>query len=671
MVVIRKGRRAAAQGRRRAAACAPPLLLLLLLGACAGRAVAADAAPQGPHPYGRRAPGAPAINITGRHDAAGAAPLSREALQELAGRWRLTPQQAADIGRPEMAGRMRMCVSAYTPFIFCDRAKPQTTYSGYLIESFRMLAQRVEWLADFDDWFFDCMSWTPMIADLGNPNGTCMLAPSDIPPSDAYFRTGATLSWVTTKEGLRIMTALTNNDRSLWAPLSVFSAPLWLLIFFTSICVGFVLWAFDQRAQSLLAPPPREAGTKRRGLRRRLRALLANARRRAGTLRKPAGKPAASAAFDVEGGGKSVGGGSASGGSTGGASTDVPDASNGGGVPCEKALGAAGAAAGAAARPHRSKTLLRWLGVRKGQEHAALEDLKSSMIQSVLRLPDIGDAPSVASFPARIVLFAYGLLLLIILAIYTANSAAQLTAALVSDIGSLEDLRGVSVGVWDEYAPKMASIGIAATPLPWESTADEEHMFDLLRSGSLKALIAPSSLVAWTTASKCEFQGVGDEFAETDFGVGYHVGLSPALAANLDRHIAEMIAEGVLERLYDVNVKKQGGSCDQDLREANEMAQVTPGQVAGLWVLLGLSVALGGGVLIVYAAQRHARRVGRHAVKMLGAAAAARAGSRAGGGGGGGGGSRDSGGGGDATVGDRSGGGGGGGDDANAAGGGI
>ncbi|KAI8472841.1 MAG: hypothetical protein J3K34DRAFT_457589 [Monoraphidium minutum] len=556
-----------------------------------------------------------------------------------------------------MAGRMRMCVDACTPFVFCDPGEPQTTYSGYLIESFRMLAQRVEWLADFDDWFFDCMTWTPMIADLGNPNGTCMLAPSDIPSSDAYFRTGATLSWVTTKEGLRIMTAPTNNDRSLWAPLSVFSAPLWLLIFFTSICVGFVLWAFDQRAQSLLAPPPYEAGTKRRGLRRRLRALLAGARRPAGTLRKPAGEPAAAAAFDVEGGGKSVGGGGVSSGSTSGASTDAPDASNGGGVPCEKAIGAAGAAA----RPQRSKTLLRWLGVRKGQEHAALEDLKSSMIQSVLRLPDIGDAPSVASFPARIVLFAYGLLLLIILAIYTANSAAQLTAALVSDIRSLEDLRGVSVGVWDEYAARMAALGIVATPLPWEGTADEEHMLDLLRSGSLKALIAPSSLVLWFTALKCEFQGVGDEFAETDYGIGYHVGLSPALAANLDRHIAEMIAEGVLERLYDVNVKKQGGSCKRDLREASAMAQVTPGQVAGLWVLLGLSVALGGGVLFVYAAQRHARRVGRHAVKMLGAAAAARAASRAGGGG-------------DVTVGGSSGGGGkggggGGGSDSNAGGG--
>lgn len=53
---------------------------------------------------------------------------------------------------------MRICVSPYTPYVFCDPARAQDTYSGYYVDVFRALAQRVEWLADFDSWFFDCVS---------------------------------------------------------------------------------------------------------------------------------------------------------------------------------------------------------------------------------------------------------------------------------------------------------------------------------------------------------------------------------------------------------------------------------------------------------------------------------------------------------------------------------
>lgn len=50
---------------------------------------------------------------------------------------------------------------------------------------------------------------------------------------------------------------------------------------------------------------------------------------------------------------------------------------------------------------------------------------------------------AVKSLPAKLILFAYGLLILIIVALYTASAAAQLTAqSLRSDIRSLDDLRG-------------------------------------------------------------------------------------------------------------------------------------------------------------------------------------------------------------------------------------
>lgn len=50
---------------------------------------------------------------------------------------------------------------------------------------------------------------------------------------------------------------------------------------------------------------------------------------------------------------------------------------------------------------------------------------------------------AVKSLPAKLILCAYGLLVLVIAALYTANATAQLTVqSLRSDIRSIDDLRG-------------------------------------------------------------------------------------------------------------------------------------------------------------------------------------------------------------------------------------
>lgn len=47
--------------------------------------------------------------------------------------------------------------------MYCNAGKPQDTYTGYQVELFRELAQRVSWLSNSSAWFFDCMPWTPMV----------------------------------------------------------------------------------------------------------------------------------------------------------------------------------------------------------------------------------------------------------------------------------------------------------------------------------------------------------------------------------------------------------------------------------------------------------------------------------------------------------------------------
>jgi hypothetical protein len=77
------------------------------------------------------------------------------------------------------------------------------------------------------------------------------------------------------------------------------------------------------------------------------------------------------------------------------------------------------------------------------------------------------DAQEARSLPARIVVFAYGFVLLIILALYTANAAAQLTARLASDVRGPSDLRGRAVGAWATLTPRLQAMGISAVPLAW------------------------------------------------------------------------------------------------------------------------------------------------------------------------------------------------------------
>jgi hypothetical protein len=84
-----------------------------------------------------------------------------------------------------------------------------------------------------------------------------------------------------------------------------------------------------------------------------------------------------------------------------------------------------------------------------------------------------GDSPNAQSAPARLILLAYGLLLLVTSSLYIANTASQLTAARVlasrSGITNLKSLPGRAVGVYQTtLVPKLeAEFSIFPTKLPW------------------------------------------------------------------------------------------------------------------------------------------------------------------------------------------------------------
>jgi hypothetical protein len=72
---------------------------------------------------------------------------------------------------------------------------------------------------------------------------------------------------------------------------------------------------------------------------------------------------------------------------------------------------------------------------------------------------------------AYAVLFGYGLLLTIISCLYDASAAAMLTTMSLSPaITGMADLKGRSVGTWEEYAQPLSNeMGISAVPFAWNN----------------------------------------------------------------------------------------------------------------------------------------------------------------------------------------------------------
>ena len=96
-------------------------------------------------------------------------------------------------------------------------------------------------------------------------------------------------------------------------------------------------------------------------------------------------------------------------------------------------------------------------------EAKQLQNLDNNMRQAILHLTRVQKPPFGVSLPAQIILFAWGLCIMLTMALYTGATAAQLTSiALSGGIKDRNDLKGKSVVTWKEYVPVLAEMGIPA-----------------------------------------------------------------------------------------------------------------------------------------------------------------------------------------------------------------
>jgi hypothetical protein len=64
-------------------------------------------------------------------------------LRAMAARWKLNATRAAAIGSPELAGKMAVCISPYTPDVICKPDEPSKYFTGYMLELFEQVRDLV------------------------------------------------------------------------------------------------------------------------------------------------------------------------------------------------------------------------------------------------------------------------------------------------------------------------------------------------------------------------------------------------------------------------------------------------------------------------------------------------------------------------------------------------
>ena len=209
--------------------------------------------------------------------------------------------------------------------------------------------------------------------------------------------------------------------------------------------------------------------------------------------------------------------------------------------------------------------------------------------------------PEGNSFPSRLIILAYGLLVVLILALFTANTAAYVTTkALTSTIRSTQDLPGKKVGAWHMLRDRLKSNFHLRDPdivdVPIESTPDD--YFALLNSGEVDAVLLADHTAIYTASFHCDLYITGGESLQSFLAFAFPEETPDAdVFAFSNQLIALDAAELLLETKRQEQIANSiSGVCGDSASRVVEADTVKFGQVAGLWVILAVTV----GVAILY-----------------------------------------------------------------------
>lgn len=245
----------------------------------------------------------------------------------------------------------------------------------------------------------------------------------------------------------------------------------------------------------------------------------------------------------------------------------------------------------------------------------ALVNLDETLRVMMLNLTRVAPTPSTSTLPSQLVLWAWGLLTLIEISMFTAATAAALTTnALSTGVQSLADLRGQPVIVYKDYERRFSQTGIVTIPYPWEDLADEQAMIDALRAHKARAILMDSNWVKYYSGTECDLVMAGEPWTEHFVGMRWHINATDSMIDGVDMLIKAAKREGVISTLHERHVAKPSSSCSQKLALA-KTTRVELGQVAGLWIILAIAVAAALLLTAILFCTRHVRRTQRERLR--------------------------------------------------------
>jgi ABC-type amino acid transport substrate-binding protein len=235
------------------------------------------------------------------------------------------------------------------------------------------------------------------------------------------------------------------------------------------------------------------------------------------------------------------------------------------------------------------------------------------MWDAVMRPTQVRDQRPL-SFASNFIVLAFAFMMLVIVTVYTANTTANITATrLQSTIRGVQDLPGKVVGTWTDFVPDLAKLGVTALGLPWETVEDEAAMLELLRNGTIQALVLDDTFLTYTASSSCDIALVGQKFNDQAATIAFASDFnSPELLKGVNQAMAELREDGSVQLLVDTFIKPPQASCKTSLVDENS-TKISVSQLLGLWIMLGVCILIA--LFIALAYKLHLRYTQKHLEK--------------------------------------------------------
>ncbi|GFH08873.1 uncharacterized protein HaLaN_03912 [Haematococcus lacustris] len=220
---------------------------------------------------------------------------------------------------------------------------------------------------------------------------------------------------------------------------------------------------------------------------------------------------------------------------------------------------------------------------------------------------------------ARLMILGYAFLVLIVINMYIATLASQLTVTTINlKVNGLSDVVNKPVGIFEADVDNFKRFNLDfAVPLPWNdaqvsgeslsipagsfnlphsspgtlSSQDEVNMIAQLRSGIVQALILDAPFVEYHAAESCDLYAVGEMLLPVNLAYAFPSDVPLDYIELFNQALTIMEEQGTMGDLQQQFITPPGGCPSKKSNVASSTISLQ--QVAGLWVFLGAAVVAG------------------------------------------------------------------------------